>query len=212
MSQLRNLSHPGAELPSRSDGADDDHLLQTIMDGGTGSGRAIAALYDRYEVQMLRFFRAHSLDIHDAEDLLQYTFVKVIEKARSLKEVSNGRAWLWQIARNTLLDALRRRKSLSRRQELFDDDEVEGYADPSSQSVESGSPRRAEECVSAGLLAFKRDFPDRWFVVSEQLDGAEINSISIVIGRSIAATTVYISQSKKKLAPYIDNCRALLVK
>ncbi len=195
-------------LPANS--GDDDRLIATLMVGDARASQAVAALYDRYEIQMLRFFRAHALSIQDAEDLLQVTFVKIIEKAHALKEVSNGRAWIWQIARNTLLDSLRQRKFLSRRQELFDEEEVN---DHSERPVEyaTDTSRHAEDCVTAGLIAFNRDFPDRWYVVSEQLEGKDIAVIATVIGRTPAATTVYISQSKKKLAPYIERCRSLLV-
>lgn len=190
--------------------SDDDRLIKALMVGDARASQAVAALYDRYEIQMLRFFRAHSLSIQDAEDLLQVTFVKIIEKAHALKELSNGRAWIWQIARNTLLDFLRQRKFLSRRQELFDEEEIDEHPESSVRDITDTS-RDAEDCVTAGLRAFGEDFPDRWFVISEQLEGKDIAAIATVIGRTPAAATVYISQSKKKLAPYIERCRSLLV-
>ena len=188
---------------------DDDRLIAALMVGDARASYAAATLYDRYEIQMLRFFRAHALSVEDAEDVLQVTFVKIIEKAHALKEVSNGRAWIWQIARNTLLDFLRQRKFLSHRQELFDEEEIDDHSEPPVQYVTDTS-RHAEDCVTAGLIAFKGDFPDRWYVVSEQLEGKDIAAIATVIGRTTAATTVFISQSKKKLAPYIERCRSLL--
>jgi RNA polymerase sigma-70 factor (ECF subfamily) len=83
------------------------------MVGDARASYAVAAFYGRYEIQILRFFRTHALSAEDAEDVLQVTFVTIIEKAHALKEVSNGRAWIWQIARNTLLDSLRQRKFLA---------------------------------------------------------------------------------------------------
>lgn len=202
-------------LDSRASGfpetaSDDDRLIKALMVGDARASQAVAALYDRYEIQMLRFFRAHSLSIQDAEDLLQVTFVKIIEKAHALKELSNGRAWIWQIARNTVLDFLRQRKFLSRRQELFDEEEIDEHSESSVRDITDTS-RDAEDCVTAGLRAFREDFPDRWFVISEQLEGKDIAVIATVIGRTPAAATVYISQSKKKLTPYIERCRSLLV-
>lgn len=202
---------PADESSGHTDhgGLADDYLLRAVKMGGKQASPAVSALFDRYELQLLRFFRAHGLTIQDAEDLLQITFLKIIEKAQALKEVSNGRAWLWQVARNTLLDTLRKRKFLSRRQELFDEDEIEQISRSQTPQDEFRS-RDAEECVTAGLLAFRADYPDRWYVITEQLDGKDTSAISHVIGRSPEAAAVYISQSKKKLVPYIEHCRSLL--
>jgi RNA polymerase sigma-70 factor, ECF subfamily len=43
----------------------------------------------------------------DAEDLLQNVFLKALRQGRRFCSVENGRAWLFQVARNALADGLR---------------------------------------------------------------------------------------------------------
>ena len=49
--------------------------------------------------------------------------------------------------------------------------------------------------------------PDRYYVINLQKDDVSIEDISIRIGRSYAATKEFLSQSKKKLIPYFEECK-----
>ncbi|TLU64086.1 sigma-70 family RNA polymerase sigma factor [Thalassotalea litorea] len=64
-------------------------------------------LVERYSDDLYHFLIAQS-DVAVAEDILQHTWLKVIEKHQSFKQGSNVKSWLFTIARNTLIDDLRR--------------------------------------------------------------------------------------------------------
>jgi RNA polymerase sigma-70 factor, ECF subfamily len=49
-------------------------------------------------------------DAHAAEDLLQDLFVKALGRNQQFCEMDNARAWLFAVARNTLIDHLRLRQ------------------------------------------------------------------------------------------------------
>jgi RNA polymerase sigma-70 factor (ECF subfamily) len=85
-------------------------LERIVAKATTGDPAAIAALYDEFGARVYRFalLRVHSPS--DAEDLLQRIFLKVIEglpryEARSLPFA----AWLFRIARNSVIDHERTR-------------------------------------------------------------------------------------------------------
>ena len=69
----------------------------------------------------------------------------------------------------------------------------------------------ADECVAEGLLQFGEQLPDRAHALVLQMEGESIEEIGHRIGRTIAATKEYLSQCKKKLAPFISHCRELLL-
>ena len=64
-----------------------------------------------------------------------------------------------------------------------------------------------QSCIEEKFKLFKEEMPDRHYVINLQKDGVSIEDISIRIGRSYAATKEFLSQSKKKLTPYFEECK-----
>lgn len=59
----------------------------------------------RHHESELRRYLAHRIGApHLAEDLLQDTFVKAMHQGERFCRLDNPRAWLFQVARNTLID------------------------------------------------------------------------------------------------------------
>jgi RNA polymerase sigma-70 factor (ECF subfamily) len=59
----------------------------------------------------LRGYLIHRMrDPHAAEDLLQETFVKAMRQGKDFCSLDNARAWLFQVARNALVDHQRLHK------------------------------------------------------------------------------------------------------
>ncbi len=192
-------------------------MIIAIQSGGRQQEIALQALY-RKAAEFRRHFQFKGLSVQVAEDLVQETIVKIFRSALSYSG-GNGfgrdsaNAWMWTIARNTMNDHLRAKKT----------DEVsvndEGMSDGSRLALEvelaSKNPlgsvsETPQECVTKGLEDFAAEHPDRARVLEMQLDGEDIASIGNRIGRSVAATKEYLSQCKKKLMPFIEHCTALL--
>ncbi|MGH2484641.1 MAG: RNA polymerase sigma factor, partial [Ktedonobacterales bacterium] len=74
--------------------------------------RAFDALYRRYVTRVYRYARAHTASDEDAADLTQHIFLRALD---ALPHYRAGPApfgaWLFRIARNTVVDAHRRRTS-----------------------------------------------------------------------------------------------------
>ena len=64
-----------------------------------------------------------------------------------------------------------------------------------------------QSCIEEKFELFKEEMPDRHYVINLQKDGVPVEDISIRIGRSYAATKEFLSQSKKKLIPYFEECK-----
>src|SRR5579863_5239705 len=87
-------------------------LVETMTEPPVaGLGRAaLRAIFEQHKDEVFGFLAKLLRDRHQAEDVLQETFVRV---AANLGRFDAGRAvrpWLFEIARNAALDALRRRK------------------------------------------------------------------------------------------------------
>ena len=75
-----------------------------------GDLSALTALYDYLGRQIFTLALSVVRNTEDAEDVMQETFAKIIEKIGTYRVGGNGRAWVMTIARNVAIDTLRERK------------------------------------------------------------------------------------------------------
>ncbi len=84
----------------------DDELMQQVA---TGDMDAFHQLYDRASKSVYAFALSITQNTHDAEDVLQETFLKVYAKAGEYTAQGKPMAWIFTIARNLALTRLRQR-------------------------------------------------------------------------------------------------------
>lgn len=81
----------------------------------------ISEAVEREQSRLLSFIRRRVPDPGDAEDILQDVFRELVEANRMLMPVSHVTAWLYQVARNRIIDLFRKK-----RPESFSDAAVAG--------------------------------------------------------------------------------------
>ena len=102
----------GDGVPGSTEGSDAE-LLRRCRTAQRAGGEAFAALYRRHAGPLLAFLRGMLGEEHGARDALQETFLRL---HRALPELDPGRPlrpWLFRVARNASLDALKRRGAKS---------------------------------------------------------------------------------------------------
>ena len=72
-----------------------------------GAFACVAAAWQAHEAELLGFLRHQLPDGHAAEDLLQDVFVKAMRQGEGFCSLDNPRAWLFQVARNAVIDRAR---------------------------------------------------------------------------------------------------------
>ncbi len=78
-----------------------------VPDRGTAASPCVLGAWQAHESE-LRGYLIHRLaDVAAAEDLLQDVFVKALAQGRAFCRLDNQRAWLFQVARNALVDRFR---------------------------------------------------------------------------------------------------------
>ncbi len=78
-----------------------------------GDVKAFAAIFEQYHLSIYRYLRRLVGDADLAEDLAQQTFVKAFRALTQNPPPDNLHAWLYAIATNTALSALRRRRLIA---------------------------------------------------------------------------------------------------
>jgi RNA polymerase sigma-70 factor (ECF subfamily) len=85
---------------------DDDELMIRLQ---SGDAAAFGKLVDRHERTLIGFFVHNTRDLQLSEDLTQETLLKVYNQSWDYLPLGRFRGWLFRIARNLLIDDVRRR-------------------------------------------------------------------------------------------------------
>jgi RNA polymerase sigma factor (sigma-70 family) len=183
----------------------EDGILRDIAQGGACADLALRQLYDLFGQSMLRFFVHQGASADESQDILQDTLIKVYKSAGQYAGQGTAKAWIWQVARNTLQDAFRKSQRI-RADEISVKPEQWGHFEETVAAPVCGSPQSVDQCVADGLEQFAMEMPDRAVALNLYLEGASMEDISVQIGRSVSATKEYLSQCRKKIKPYIAHC------
>jgi RNA polymerase sigma-70 factor (ECF subfamily) len=84
-----------------------ERLLEKYV--STGDKTNIAMLVEQFNLSIYHYLLSLS-DKETAEDAIQTTWLKVIKVQSTNKQHTNVKSWLYTIARNTLIDELRRQQ------------------------------------------------------------------------------------------------------
>ena len=102
---LRGLATYGAEWGDNAVTEDDQRMIRIQ----SGESAAFDELVREYEGQLYGFFFRNTRDAQLSEDLSQETLIRVYNQAWNYLPVGRFRAWLYRIARNLMIDNIRRR-------------------------------------------------------------------------------------------------------
>jgi len=114
---------------------------QLIAAHRKGDEEALHLLIERNIGSVFNFTYRLSGSISDAEDITQATFVKVWRNLHSFDDARRFRPWLFAIARNAMLDEVRKRKHT-----LFSSLEAEGNS--IEETLQDNAPLPDEEADS----------------------------------------------------------------
>lgn len=162
-----------------------------ISDCQKGNTEAFAELYDIYVQKIYSFIFHKVLHTETAEDLTSDTFLKALEKINTFNPQKAGfSTWLFQIARNTVIDHYRTYKSES------DIDDVWDLA--SSDDVLSQTDARITyEKLQAHLKKFSSQ--EREILMMRFWQDMSYADIAAALGKTEASVKMAASRAVKKL-------------
>lgn len=167
------MNMPWTPEPSDADGFDDE----TLVAEARTNPAAFADLYERYRPSIYGFAFRRLGDPHRAEDVTSQVFLRAL---RGLPAYRSGsfRGWLFQIARNTVVDSYRRDRPTT------SDDVLTDRADPQPGPLELTEIREAREQFHAILDQLSDNQRD---IIRLRLRGLTGQEIADELGMGIAA-------------------------
>lgn len=113
-----------------------DQVIQRLRDGTAGE-ESFRALFDRFYWPLYRFFEHRRFSPEECQDLIQETFLRVYRGIEAFRGEARWEHWLFRIAANTAIKALRHRTAAKRAgREVLLEEEDEG--DLPSAAVQGG--------------------------------------------------------------------------
>lgn len=161
---------------------DRQKLAELVSRAAEGSEAAFGQIYDLYFDKLYRFVFYRVNHQETAEDLVAETFIRVWKKIREVSDAAAFNGWVYQIARNLVIDHYRTRKSTVDLTEL---ENVLTYEDNAVAKTDLGFDQREF------LEAVKKLSPDQQTVVKLKfIDELENEEISQVLNKSEGAIRV----------------------
>jgi RNA polymerase sigma factor (sigma-70 family) len=178
-----------------------EEIISKLLGSRAEQELALKHLFLELGQEFFHYFVVNRVLVQNAHDLVQETILKILERASQYSAEGSAKAWMWQIARNTLVDHVR--SPYYRKAEFFGD-EPESLR--GALQANSGMDFSLIDCISKGLLKFQEDDPDHAYAIELYALGYDGSEISERLDKTSAASRQYLTQSRKKLMPYIDHC------
>lgn len=175
----------------------------TLATARQGDHYALARLIDHYK--SLVFTLAYRVvgDEHEAEDVAQEVFIKVVANLRRFRGDSKLSVWLYRVVYNTALNRLKKR--MPRAQPLTNE---EGEWMPMPELIEEQNPattvaeaeRRA--VVRRAVERLPKEY--REAVTCYYLKQLSYNEIALVMGVPLGTVKTYLSRAKQALRRILE--------
>ncbi len=162
------------------------------------------ALVEQYQYRLVRYLIYLLGRRDEVDDLVQETWLRVLERGRSYDGRSRFEPWLFAIARNLTIDHLRRRRNLSLDPE---DDTEQGSAAPSPTSNDP-SPfvlaARTEDAQRLAQSIQTLNFIYREVLVLRFQEDLSLQEVAAVVGVPVSTVASRIYRGLRTLRAQLD--------
>ena len=150
----------------------------------TEQDQRISDVVKREQSRLLNFIRRRVPDPSDAEDILQDVFYELVEANRLLMPIGHVTGWLFQVARNRIVDLFRKKKPDSFNDIAGADDELLPFEDllPSPDAGPEAAYARGILLDELELAIDELPEEQREVFVAHELEGRSFKEIAAQTG------------------------------
>ena len=170
---------------------DEAHIIKEILNGKT---EQYEYFLDRYGQQVFVLVNRIVSCPEDAEELTQDVFLKAFQQLSSFKAESSFSTWIYRIATNVAISAVRKRKNEAIRM----DDSI--FSNLSDTQVDEALEDDGEEQLQRLQWAMDQLDPDeRALITLYYMDEKPLAEVAFILGLTEANAKVKLHRIRKKL-------------
>jgi RNA polymerase sigma factor (sigma-70 family) len=162
---------------------DEDVMLQVR----NGEVDMLGVLFDRYQTSLFNFYSKMTQDRSVSEDLVQEVFLRILRYRQSYRPGTAFRTWMYQIARNTRIDQVRKVRPETT---LACEPVAASLSDPAQQQQQALLLKRA-------LMHLPED--KREILVLSRFQELKYDEIARLLGCEIGAVKVRVHRALQQL-------------
>ena len=144
-----------------------------------GDRNAFRMLVDRYERPVFTLCLRMVKNRHDAEDCAQTAFLKAYSALETFRSGSSFKSWIYRIASNVCIDALRKRARIPTSEASREDERPSEMVEPGPGPRARASRSEMRETLETALQSL--DDMYRLPLVLFHLEGLECREISVML-------------------------------
>jgi RNA polymerase sigma-70 factor (ECF subfamily) len=157
--------------------------------------KCLMQTWEQHEAELRGWLRKHLSNPDDVQDLMQELFLKALRQDTQFCGLDNARAWLFAVARNTLIDRARRSKELVELPDDLPDDRA-------SDSGEQPPVESLTACLPRALAELPDD--DREAITLCDIDGMSQEAFAKLKGLSLPGAKSRIQRARKRLKTHLE--------
>jgi RNA polymerase sigma-70 factor (ECF subfamily) len=167
------------------------------------------ALVEQYQYRLVRYLIYLLGRRDEVDDLVQETWVRVLERGRSYDGRSRFEPWLFAIARNLTIDHMRKRKTWSFAADLDPEDDENQV--PRSPASNDPSPfviaARTEDAQRLAQSMQTLDFIYREVLVLRFQEDLSLQEVATVVGAPVSTVASRIYRGLQTLRTLLDGAK-----
>ena len=168
---------------------DDNQLMEEVRDGAV---EKLAVLFERHHVRLYNFLLRLTGNPSISEDLVQEVFCRILKYRTTYKGTSTFSLWMYQIARNTHIDHLRKRK-----QALPLDEQWEEAPSRELNPVERSE--RGEDIAFVQEALSRLPLKKREVLILSRFQELKYQEIAELLGCHIGTVKAHVHRAVKEL-------------
>lgn len=155
----------------------------------------VIALFDQFQERLFGYLLSFGLSVHDAEDIVQETFLSLFRHLQLGRSRHNLPGWIFRVGHNL---ALKRRTALQTSPGSFAYEEITAaHHDPSPSAEEQIAFNQRQRRLLAVLEALPEQ-DQRCLVL--RAEGLKYREIAEVLGISLGSVSISLARSLARLA------------
>ncbi len=155
----------------------------------------LVKLWDQYSNRLLRFILSRVADQDEAEDILQEVFIRIHQHLCCLPELGKMQSWIYQIARNLIIDHYRGRRELV---EIPEDLQEEAESHEEDAEME----------ISLSLREIVDELPEpyRQALLLTEFEGMRQKELAEYLGISFSGAKSRVQRAREKVRDLLLAC------